>query len=170
LYKQFFGFLESPFSITPDPNFFSTTLFTPKRSPIFNTPLKLSEASLLLRVRLEQEKTTLLRKLMRELRNGIHFAFIYNTELTFNELLRVILTDLGLFPNRKDRLAMIAQLNNYLLEQLERGETVCLLIDEVQNLSDESVEGLRLLSNLETDREKLMPDRADGSAGAQPEI
>jgi type II secretory pathway predicted ATPase ExeA len=101
-------------------------------------------------------KTTLLRKLMRELRTSIHFAFIYNTALTFNELLRVILTDLGLSPNAKDRLAMIDDLNAYLLQQLEQGEIVCLLIDEVQNLSDESLEGLRLLSNLETDREKLL--------------
>src|SRR3954451_18150955 len=137
MYQQFFGFVESPFSITPDPNFF------------YNNPVY-AEALANLRYGIEAKrgfiavtgevgtgKTTLLRKLMRELRNSIHFAFIYNTELTFNELLRVILTDLGLSPDGKDELAMIDQLNEYLLEQLEQGETVCLLIDEVQNLSDE---------------------------------
>ena len=51
---------------------------------------------------------------------------------------------------------MIEALNDYLIEQLEHGRTVCMLIDEVQNLSDESLEGLRLLSNLETDRQKLL--------------
>jgi hypothetical protein len=66
------------------------------------------------------------------------------------------LQDLGLQTQGKDRLAMFDELNAYLIEQLKKDHIVCLLIDEAQNLSDESLEGLRLLSNFETDKEKLL--------------
>ncbi len=156
MYKQYFGFVESPFSITPDPNFFYNNSVYAEALANLRYGIEAKRGFIAVTGEVGTGKTTLLRKLMRELRNSIHFAFIYNTELTFNELLRVILTDLGLSPDGKDRLAMIDELNAYLLEQLEQGGIVCLLIDEVQNLSDESLEGLRLLSNLETDREKLL--------------
>ena len=108
----------------------------------------------------------LLRKLMRNFENTIHSVFIFNTNLTFNELLRSILNDLGLQTQGKDRLAMFDELNAYLIEQVGKDHIVCLLIDEVQNLSDESLEGLRLLSNLETDKEKLLQIVLTG----QPEL
>ena len=156
MYKQYFGFVESPFSITPDPNFFYNNPVYDEALANLRYGIEAKRGFIAVTGEVGTGKTTLLRKLMRELRNSIHFAFIYNTELTFNELLQVILMDLGLSPHGKDRLAMIDELNAYLLEQLQQGEIVCLLIDEVQNLSDESLEGLRLLSNLETDREKLL--------------
>jgi general secretion pathway protein A len=156
MYNRYFGFLESPFSVTPDPRFF------------YNNPVYL-EAYANLRYGIEAKKgfiaitgevgtgkTTLLRKLMRNLQSSIHSVFIFNTAVSFNELLRLILSDLGLPAEGKDRLAMIEELNGYLLEQVTKGDIVCLLIDEAQNLSDESLEGLRLLSNLETDKEKLL--------------
>ncbi len=156
MYNRYFGFLESPFSIAPDPRFF------------FSNPVYL-EAYANLRYGIEAKKgfisitgevgtgkTMLLRKLMRNFENTIHSAFIINTNLTFNELLPAILHDLGLQTQGKDRLAMFDELNAYLIEQRNKNHIVCLLIDEAQNLSDESLEGLRLLSNFETDREKLL--------------
>ena len=83
---------------------------------------------------------------MLSLDKTIQTVLVFNTDVTFNELLRVISRELGLPTAGKDRLSMIEGLNDYLIEQLEHGRTVCLLIDEVQNLSDESLEGLRLLS------------------------
>ena len=101
-------------------------------------------------------KTTLLRKLMRQLKNTTHSVLVFNAGFTFDELLRVILADLALPVDGTDKLGMIDQLNRYLIEQFEKGHIVCVLIDEAQSLSDESLEGLRLLSNLETDRQKLL--------------
>lgn len=156
MYKQYFGFLEAPFSITPDPNFFYNNPVYAEALANLRYGIEAKRGFIVITGEVGTGKTTLLRKLMRELHNSIHFAFIYNTDLSFNELLRAILIDLGLATDGKDRLAMIDELNGYLLEQLEKRDIVCLLIDEVQNLSDESLEGLRLLSNLETDREKLL--------------
>jgi general secretion pathway protein A len=107
MYNRYFGFLESPFSVTPDPRFF------------YNNPVYL-EAYANLRYGIEAKKgfiaitgevgtgkTTLLRKLMRNLQSSIHSVFIFNTAVSFNELLRLILSDLGLPAEGKDRLAMI---------------------------------------------------------------
>lgn len=93
---------------------------------------------------------------MRSLETSIHCVFIFYSHLSFIELLRFILTELGLGGRSGDRLVMIEDLNRYLVEQHRRGHIVVLLIDEAQNLSDETLEGVRLLSNLETEKEKLL--------------
>jgi type II secretory pathway predicted ATPase ExeA len=86
----------------------------------------------------------------------VHSVFIFNTQVSFIELLRLILDDLGLTRQSDDKLTMIDILNAYLIERLKAGHIVTLLIDEAQNLCDEALEGLRLLSNLETDTAKLI--------------
>jgi type II secretory pathway predicted ATPase ExeA len=93
---------------------------------------------------------------MHNLDSAIHTAFIFNPRLSFTALLRFILSDLGITSSAKDRLKLTEQLNGHLIEQLKKGQTVALLVDEAQALSDEILEELRLLSNLETDREKLI--------------
>jgi type II secretory pathway predicted ATPase ExeA len=156
MYNQHFGFLKSPFSITPDPRFFYATPVYLEAYATLRYGIESRKGFIAITGEVGTGKTTLLRKLMREFESTIHFALIFNTDLTYNELLRVVLRDLGLASQTNDRLAMVDELNAYLLEQLKRRQIVCLLIDEVQNLSDESLEGLRLLSNLETDNEKLL--------------
>jgi type II secretory pathway predicted ATPase ExeA len=93
---------------------------------------------------------------MRSVEATVHTAFIFNTHLGFTELLRLALSELGIASSAQDRLTLMAQLNDYLIEQLKKDHTVSLLIDEAQDLSDEMLEELRLLSNLETDRAKLI--------------
>ena len=93
---------------------------------------------------------------MRSVESTVHTAFIFNTHLDFTELLRLVLSDLGLAHAPNDRLTLMAQLNDYLIEQLQKDHVVSVLVDEAQDLSDEMLEELRLLSNLETDRAKLI--------------
>jgi general secretion pathway protein A len=156
MYNQHFGFLESPFSLTPDPGFFYATPAYLEAYATLRYGIQAKKGFIAVTGEVGTGKTTLLRKLMRELQSPIHFALILNTHLSYDELLRVILRDLGLATETNDRIGMVDALNTYLLEQLHKGHTVCALIDEAQNLSDESLEGLRLLSNLETDKEKLL--------------
>ena len=156
MYQQYFGFRESPFSITPDPRFFYANSVYLEAYANLRYGIEAKKGFIAVTGEVGTGKTTLLRKLMLSLEKTIHTVLIFNTDVTFNELLRVILRDLGLPTEGRDRLSMVEQLNDYLIEQLEQGQLVCLLIDEVQNLSDESLEGLRLLSNLETDRHKLL--------------
>ncbi len=166
MYNEYFGFLESPFNVTPDPRFFYGAPAYLEAYANLRYGIEAKKGFVAITGEVGTGKTTLLRKLMRELESTVHFALIFNTDLSFDEIFRAVLCDLGLTPQTNDRLAMLDALNAYLLEQLEKGHSVCLLIDEVQNLSDESLEGLRLLSNLETDREKLLQIVVMG----QPEI
>ena len=156
MYEQHFGFKESPFSITPDPRFFYANSVYLEAYANLRYGIEAKKGFIAITGEVGTGKTTLLRKLMLSLDKTIQTVLVFNTDVTFNELLRVILRELGLPRAGKDRLGMVEELNDYLIEQLERGQTVCLLMDEVQHLSDESLEGLRLLSNLETDRQKLL--------------
>src|SRR5262249_2669906 len=88
--------------------------------------------------------------------SAIHTTFIFNTHLDFTELLRFALNELKVATSALDRLTLITQLNDYLIAQLHKDHIVSLLVDEAQDLSDEMLEELRLLSNLETDRTKLI--------------
>ena len=83
-------------------------------------------------------------------------ALVLNPSLTASQLVRSILLDFGLEPKGRDKLVHIAQLNRFLLERLDRGENVTVIIDESQNLEPALMEQVRLLSNLETDQHKLM--------------
>src|SRR3954447_23058561 len=156
MYHEYFGLSESPFSITPDPRFFYANPVYLEAYANLRYGIEAKRGFIAITGEVGTGKTMLLRKLMRELHNIIDFVFVVNTHLTFNELLRVILDDLCLPTEGKDRLAMLAELNGYLLGQHHNSRIVCLLIDEAQHLSDDCLEQIRLLSNFETDREKLL--------------
>ena len=93
---------------------------------------------------------------MHNLQGTIQSVFIFNTYLNFPELLQVILLDLGLVPKEPNKVTMLQELNDYLITQLGQAHIVAVLVDEAHHLTDEALEGLRLLSNLETDQEKLI--------------
>ncbi|MGZ8423549.1 MAG: ExeA family protein [Candidatus Binatia bacterium] len=156
MYNRHFGFLESPFGMAPDPRFFYGNPVYLEAYANLRYGIEAKKGFIAITGEVGTGKTMLLRKLMRSFEDTIDFVFIFNTNLTFNDLLRAILHDLGLDTQGKDKLAMFDALNTYLVEQVKKDHIVCVLIDEVQNLSDESLEGLRLLSNLETDNEKLL--------------
>jgi general secretion pathway protein A len=156
MYDGYFGFPEAPFRVTPDPRFFYSNPNYQEADAILRYGIEGRKGFTVITGEAGTGKTTMLRKLMRSLEGTIHSVFIFNTYLNFPELLQFILHDLGLGSKRSNRVALIQELNDYLLNQLKRDHIVALLIDEAQNLSAEALEGLRLLSNLETDQEKLI--------------
>jgi type II secretory pathway predicted ATPase ExeA len=156
MYNSYFGFRETPFSVTPDPHFFYTNSLYREAFATLRYGIEAKKGFVVITGEVGTGKTTLLRILMHNLGATIHSVFIFNTHLSFTELLRLILRDLGLAKQREDRFTMIQELNDYLIEQLKKDHIVSVLIDEAQNLSDETLEGLRLLSNLETNKEKLL--------------
>jgi general secretion pathway protein A len=156
MYNSYFGFSVSPFSVTPDPNFFYTNPVYQEAYANLRYGIESKKGFIVITGEVGTGKTTLLRKLMHNLEGTIHTVFVFNTYLDFTELLQVILYDLGLAPKEPNRVTMLQELNEYLIAQLNQGHIVSVLADEAQNLSDEALEGLRLLSNLETDREKLI--------------
>jgi len=155
MYNDFYGFREAPFNITPDPRFL---FFSDRHREAYNHILfGLRERKGFIQVTGEvgAGKTTVCRALLEELGPQYRTALILNPFLTGDQLLRSILIELGLEPS-DDRVVALQRLNQYLLDQLAEGNDVVLLIDEAQDLSNDLLEQIRLLSNLETDQRKLL--------------
>jgi len=154
--ESHFGFRENPFGVTPDPRFFySHPLYVEGLGSLVHG-IESKKGFMLVTGEVGTGKTILLRKLMRHLEARVHFVFVSNSHLTSYGLTELIVQNLGISNKERSRLEMIQDLQAYLVQQLNTGRIVALLIDEAQKLSDEALEGLCDLSNLETDEEKLL--------------
>ena len=156
MYTQFFNFIEKPFNLTPDPRFLylSPGHQEALASMIYGIKEKRGFISIIGEIGIG--KTTLLHTLFKELGDEVKIIFIFNTKIDFTQLLQNILIELNLTPVSENKIALINQLNDYLIERLAANEIVALIIDEAQNLSAEVLEELRMLSNLETTKDKLL--------------
>jgi general secretion pathway protein A len=157
MYLEHYGFREAPFNITPDPRFL---YFSGRhREALEHLLYGIRERKGFVQITGEvgAGKTTLCRAALELLGPTFRTALILNPVMSSTQLLRTILVELGLkVPGRIDRVAYLEMLNEFLLAQVPKGEDVVLIIDEAQDLSPELLEQVRLLSNLETDRQKLL--------------
>jgi general secretion pathway protein A len=157
MYNSYFGFSVSPFRVTPDPSLFYSNPVYEEAYANLRYGIEAKKGFIVITGEVGTGKTTLLRKLMTHTSEGtIHTVYVFNTYLDFTELLQVIHYDLGLGQKEANKVKLLQELNDFLIAQLKDGHIVSVLVDEAQNLSDEALEGLRLLSNLETDQEKLI--------------
>jgi general secretion pathway protein A len=156
LLESHFGFREMPFGVTPDPRFFYEHPAYVEGLAALIHGIESKKGFMLVTGEVGTGKTILLRKLMRQLEARVRFVFVSNSHLTSYGLTELIVQNLKISNKEKSRLEMIQDLHGYLMEQLQIGHTVALLIDEAQKLSDEALEGLCDLSNLETEEEKLL--------------
>lgn len=157
MYQSFYGLNEMPFNITPDPKF------------LYLSPTH-QEALLHLKFGVQERKgfialigevgcgkTTLCRRFLNELdASRYDTALILNPRVTETQMLKAILAELGETKLARSQNDLVAQMNRVLLERIGQGRDIVLIIDEAQNLSFEVLEQIRLLSNLETDRQKLL--------------
>jgi len=156
MYENFFGLNESPFNMTPDPKFL---YFSDKHSEALTQLLygiKGRKGFLVITGEIGAGKTTLCRALLNELEANIKSALILNSNLSELELLQAINEDLGIPFNFDTKKELIGELNKFLLRELEDDGNVVIIIDEAQNLTPSVLEQIRLLSNLETTKEKLL--------------
>jgi general secretion pathway protein A len=156
MYNSYFGFREKPFNVTPDPRFFYSNRAYDEAYSTLLYGIRERRGFILLTGEVGAGKTTILRRLMNNLDGTVRFVFFYNTTLTFEEMLSFTCEELALSVRGGGRLRKIQALNEFLIAQLKKGGTAALLIDEAQNLGDDVLENLRLLSNLETGSEKLI--------------
>lgn len=157
MYNSYFGFSVSPFSVTPDPSFFYTNPVYQEAYINLKYGIRAKKGLIVITGKAGTGKTTLLQKLMTDHLHGpIQTVLVSNTYLDFTELLQVIHHDLGLGIGDANKLKLLQELNEYLITQLKQSHVVSVLVDEAQYLSDDALEGLRLLSNLEIDQEKLI--------------
>jgi general secretion pathway protein A len=160
MYLRYFGLNEAPFSITPDPAF---VFLSPRhRDALAHLMYGIGKGGSGGFVQLTGEvgtgKTTLCRCLLEQVPEGTHIALLLNPLVTPRELLAAISEELGIDVSGKidSTRLLVDGLNHYLLAAHERGERVVVVIDEAQNLSPEALEQVRLLTNLETSKEKLL--------------
>jgi len=156
MYEEFYGLSASPFNITPDPRylFFSRGHREAFEHLLFG--INQRRGFILLTGEVGSGKTTLSRALLDQLREGYSTALILNPVMTGIQLIRAILGELRLDDRGNDRIRLVGRLNEFLLDRANAGEDVVLLIDEAQDMSDDLLEQVRLLSNLETDERKLL--------------
>lgn len=155
MYQDFYGFRESPFNITPDPRFL---FFSDRHREAFNHVLfgiRERKGFIQLTGEVGAGKTTVCRAILEELGPEVRTALILNPCLSATQLLRTILTELGL-QAPPDKVECLQVLNQFLLDELVHGHDVVLIIDEAQDLDFEVLEEVRLLSNMETDQRKLL--------------
>lgn len=155
MYKQFFGLKEKPFNVTSDPGFI---FFSRRHKEAFSQltyGIKEKKGFLAITGEIGTGKTTLCRALLNSLDEKTKTAFILNPDLSPLQLLEAIVEDFGIKVERRTKLNLFRQLNNFLIEGLNLDHNVVLIVDEAQNLKPSLLEEIRLLSNLETEKEKL---------------
>ena len=157
MYEAFFGLREKPFNMTPDSRYFYPS---PKHRDALNHmvyAIQERRGFVVITGEIGSGKTTLSRILFQKLDPLTKTAIIRNTHLSAKDLIMLALDELEIpYKPARSKAGLIGALNGFLVEQLRDGNNVVLLIDEAQNLRPAVLEEVRMLSNLETDREKLI--------------
>jgi general secretion pathway protein A len=156
VYLEYYGLKEAPFDITPNPRFL---FFSSKHREAFNHLLygiRERKGFVQLTGEVGAGKTTICRAMMDQLGSHYATALILNPVLDAEQLMKAIAMEFGLQVKGLDRLETVSALNHFLLGLVEQRHEAVLIIDEAQDLTDELLEQVRLLSNLETDTQKLL--------------
>lgn len=157
MYKAFFGLRENPFNVSPDPRYLFDMPHTEEAFACLSYGIESRKGFVLLTGEVGTGKTTLTNKLLEWLKlRCVRTAFVFNSQMSVAEFLDYIMADFGVPCESQSKSQILLRLYGWLLERYRAGETAVLIVDEAQNLSDELLEEIRLLTNLETASEKLL--------------
>ncbi len=156
MYERFYQLRERPFALSPDPEYLYPSRVHQEALGYLRYGLESQAGFVVVTGEIGSGKTTLLQTLLRNLDSQTTVGRIVNTILEPRELLETILIDFGLDPAGRGKPLMLRDLAQYLVDQRLAGRLVLLVIDEAQNLSLAALEELRMLSNLETEKSKLL--------------
>ena len=156
MYRDFYGFSVKPFNLVADPGF----LYMSSKHRLALTYLEYGLMDgigfVLLTGEIGAGKTTLIRKLLSQLPEDIEVAVVFNTNVSAEQLVELILQEFELKARGRRKAAHLDILNQFLINKYGEGQRVVLIVDEAQNLSLEALEEIRMLSNLQTDQEPLL--------------
>jgi len=156
MYCELFQLKEPPFRLTPDPQFLFASKQHARAKAYMESTIWLADGFVVITGEIGSGKTTLIESFLAELPDDIVLAQINQTQLTPVEFLQALLVEFGFRPFRKPKVELLAMLKDYMIEQYAAGKKILLVIDEAQNLSRQVLEEVRMLSGLETKKEKLL--------------
>ncbi|MDD5565604.1 MAG: AAA family ATPase [Candidatus Omnitrophica bacterium] len=156
MYCEFYGLKEMPFNVTADPTFFFMSHQHKEALSHLLYGVNQRKGIMVITGEIGTGKTTLCRFFLDQLGKNVKTAFILNPNFSELQLLEAIVRDFGVQIKNKTRLGFIWELNRFLIEEAKAGNNVVLIIDEAQNLKPHQLEQVRLLSNLETEKDKLI--------------
>ncbi len=158
MYKEFYGLRENPFSLTPDPDFLYLGRVHKKALAYLTYGLESGTGFIQLTGDIGSGKTTMLKTLLMRNRNKINSAFIVNPKATFEQLFRMILYQFSVIEleTHYTKDVLLGKFSDYLIEQLRQNCPVVIIFDEAQNIDISVLEEIRMLSNLETAKKKLV--------------
>ncbi|MDP2654662.1 MAG: AAA family ATPase [Candidatus Omnitrophota bacterium] len=156
MYNKFYGFNESPFNMTPNSRYFFESAKHTEALSTLVYAIEQRKGFVVITGDIGSGKTTVCRALLNRLNAFTQTALITNTHISGKDLLCTVLEDFEVEYTPGSKARLLSQLNAYLIEQLRNDHNVVLIIDEAQNLSPSVLEEVRMLSNLETEHEKLI--------------
>jgi len=172
MFLEFYGLREQPFGVTPDPRFLYLSPAHREALACLYYGIESGRGFMALIAKPGMGKTTLLFQLLEKFRSTAHTAFLFQTQCTSREFMRFLLAELGSEDHEQDFVRMHDEFNKLLLQEARAGRRMILVVDEAQNLHPSVLETIRLLSDFETPKAKLLqiilagqPELADKLAG-----
>jgi general secretion pathway protein A len=157
MYQNFYHLKKEPFHITPDPEFL---FLSPSHKQALGSivyGVRNRKGFVVITGEVGVGKTTILRSYLEGVaKQKTKVVYIFNANVSFKNLLKTIYKELGIDPRTGDIVEMLNDLYQILMEEYKQGNTVLLIVDEAQNMPVETLENLRMLSNLETSKDKLL--------------
>ncbi len=155
-YLEHFRLSEQPFRLTPDPDFLYWSKQHARAKAYMESTIWLADGFVVITGEIGSGKTTLLQSFLAELDDDVIYAVVSQTQLTPTQFLQAVLTEFGFKPFNKRKVELLDMLNMFLIEQYSNNKKVVLIVDEAQNLSKKVLEEVRMISGIETHKEKVL--------------
>jgi type II secretory pathway predicted ATPase ExeA len=156
MYLELFKLTELPFRLSPDPSFLYLSKHHARAKAYMESTIWFTDGFVIITGEIGSGKTTLIETFLSELEKDVIVAQVNQTQVSAIEFLQSVLAQFGFQPFKMKKAELLATLNNFLIEQYANGRRVMLIVDEAQNLSNRVLEEIRMLSGIETTKEKVL--------------
>jgi putative secretion ATPase (PEP-CTERM system associated) len=156
MYESYFNLKTKPFELLPNPEFLFLSRSHKRAVTYLDYGIRERSGFILLTGEVGSGKTTIVRDLIKKLDDSIVLSKVFNTSVDSSQLLAMVNNDFGIPVQGKDKVVLLRELDEFLIDQYAKGNKPTLIIDEAQNLTPKILEEIRMLSNLETDDTKLL--------------